>query len=138
MKSCTKSTEPPIFRAQANQFRNPCIVLVLVHGIYRTSLIAMIGAELWWKGEEAGGTVSQAKELQLLVNQQARVTTGTFRTTNLGALLIKSGLRPATNQLENRLHRFGLRLLSLPQGEKARDVVGADTNIGKRLATALK
>ena len=51
---------------------------------------------------------------------------------------MESGLRPATNQLENRQRRFALRHLSLPQGEKARNVVGADTTIGKRLSTALK
>jgi len=49
----------------------------------------------------------------------------------------RSGLRPATNQLENRQRRFALRLLSLPRGEKARNVVGANTAIGKRLAKAL-
>jgi hypothetical protein len=98
---------------------------------------AMYGAELWWKGEQ-GGTSGMAKDLQLLVNQQARATTGAFRTTNLGALSMKSGIRPATNQLENRQRHFALRLLSLPQGEAARNVVGADTAVGKRLATALK
>jgi len=97
----------------------------------------MFGAELWWKGEGARGTVGRADDLQLLVNQQARATTGAFRTTNLGALSMESGLRPATNQLENRQRRFALRLLSLPRGEKARNVVGANTAIGKRLAKAL-
>jgi len=82
--------------------------------------------------------VSRANGLQLLVNRQARATTGTFQTTNLGALSMESGLRPATNQLENRQRRFGLRLLSLPRGEKSRRIIGADTAIGKRLATALQ
>jgi len=45
-------------------------------------------------------------------------------------------LRPATAQLENRLRRFGLRLLSLPQGDQAREVVGAPTAIGRRLTDA--
>jgi len=99
--------------------------------------VAMFGAELWWKGGNARGTTGRAEELQLLVNQQARAVTGAFRTTNLGALSIESGLRPAANQLENRQRRFGLRLLSLPQGERARDVVGAGTEIGKRLGAAL-
>jgi len=99
--------------------------------------IAMFGAELWWKGGNAQGTTGRAEELQLLVNQQARAVTGAFRTTNLGALSIESGLRPAANQLENRQWRFGLRLLSLPQGERTRDIVGAGTKIGKRLGAAL-
>jgi len=97
----------------------------------------MFGAELWWKGGNVRGTTGRAEELQLLVNQQARAVTGAFWTTNLGALSMESGLRPAVNQLENRQRRFGLRLLSLPQGEKARDVVGTGTEIGKRLGAAL-
>ena len=48
--------------------------------------VAMFGAELWWKGDLVEGTIGRAKELQLLVNQEARATTGCFRTTNLGAL----------------------------------------------------
>jgi len=100
--------------------------------------IAMFGAELWWKGGNVRGTTGRAEELQLLVNQQARATMGAFQTTNLGALSMESGLRPASNQLENRQRRFGLRLLSLPQGDDARKVtIGSSTAIGKRLKTAL-
>jgi len=99
--------------------------------------VAMFGAELWWKGDKTRGTVGRAEELQLLVNQQARSTTGCFRTTNRGALSMESGLRPATTQLENRQRRFGVRLLSLPQGDQARTIVGAPTEIGKRLTNAL-
>ena len=100
--------------------------------------VAMFGAELWWKGGNVRGTTGRVEELQLLVNQQARATTGAFRTTNLGALSMESGLRPASNQLENRQRRFGLRLLSLPQGDEARKVViGSSTAIGRRLKTAL-
>jgi len=99
---------------------------------------AMFGAELWWKGRNVRGTTGRAEELQLLVNQQARASTGAFWTTNLGALAMESGLRPASNQLENRQRRFGLRLLSLPQGDKASEVaIGCTTTIGKRLKTAL-
>jgi len=50
---------------------------------------------------------------------------------------MESGLRPATNQLENRQRRFGLRLLSLPEGERARGIVSAPTALGKRLSKAL-
>jgi len=98
---------------------------------------AMFGSELWWKGDHITGTKGRAEELQLLVNQEARATTGCFRTTSLGALSMESGLRAATTQLENRQRRFGLRLLSLPQGDQAREVVGAPTVIGRRLTNAL-
>ena len=45
--------------------------------------VAMFGSELWWKGDHVPGTMGQADELQLLVNQEARATTGCFQTTNL-------------------------------------------------------
>jgi len=98
--------------------------------------VAMFGSELSWKGGHVRGTIGQADELQLLANQEARATTGYFRTTNPGALSMESGLRAATTQLENR-QRSGLRLLSLPQGDQAWEVVGAPTAIGRRLVNAL-
>jgi len=97
----------------------------------------MFGAELWWKGDLAQGAIGRANELQRLVNQEARATTGCFRTTNQGALSMELGLRAATAQLENRQRRFGLRLLSLPEGDQTREVVGAPTEIGRRLKNAL-
>jgi len=100
--------------------------------------VAMFGLELWWKGGNVRRTTGRADELQLLVNQQARATTGCFRTTNLGALAMESELRPAINQLENRQRRLRQRLLSLPQREEARDIVKVPTTIGKRLAAALE
>jgi len=57
---------------------------------------------------------------------------------NLGALSMEPGLRAATAQLEKkRQRRFGLWLLSLPQGDQAREIVGAPTAIGWRLVNAL-
>jgi len=50
---------------------------------------------------------------------------------------MESGLRAAASQLENRQRRFGLRLLSLPQGDQAREIVGAPSAIGRRLTNAL-
>ena len=43
--------------------------------------VAMFGAELWWNGTNATGTIGRGNELQRLVNQQARAVTGCFRTT---------------------------------------------------------
>ena len=99
--------------------------------------VAMFGSELWWKGDHTRGTMGQADELQLLINQEARVTTVCFRTTNLGALSMEAGLRAAMAQLENRQRRFGLRLVSLPHGDQAREIVGAPTAVGRRLTNAL-
>ena len=56
--------------------------------------------------------------MQLLVNQEARVTMGYFRMTNLGALSMLYGFRAAVTQLENRQWWFGLQLLSLQQGDQ--------------------
>jgi len=50
---------------------------------------------------------------------------------------MESGLRATTAQLENRQRRFGLRLLSLPQGDQAREIVGAPTAIGRTLTNVL-
>jgi hypothetical protein len=99
--------------------------------------VALFGPELWWKGEAAHGTIGMTNDIQKLVNQEGRAVTGCFRTTNLGALAMESGLRAATAQLENRQRRFGLRLLSLPQGSQAREVVGTTSAIGRRLEAAL-
>jgi len=43
---------------------------------------------------------------------------------------MESGLGGAVTQLENRQRRFGLRLLSLPQGDQAKEIVDASTEIG--------
>jgi hypothetical protein len=83
------------------------------------------------------GTIGRAEEIQKVVNKKARAVTGCFHTTNLGGLAMESGLRPATAQLENRQQRFGLRPLSLPDGDQAREVVGMRTRIGRRLKNAL-
>jgi len=50
---------------------------------------------------------------------------------------MESGLPAATTQLENRKRRFALRLLSLPRGDQAREVVGAPSEFGRRLTNTL-
>jgi len=99
--------------------------------------MAMYGSELWWKGEGNRGMGGPEAELQKLVNQQARAVTGCYRTTNLGALMAEAGLRPATTQLDNRQRRFATRLLTLPQGNEAKKVVGAESELGGRLRAAV-
>ena len=89
------------------------------------------------EGGHVWGTIGRANELHLLVNQEARATTGCFRLTNLGALSMESGLRAASTQPESRQRRLGPRLLSMPQGDQAREIVGAPTAIGRRFANAL-
>ena len=45
--------------------------------------------------------------------------------------------RSLPTQLEIRQRRFGLRLISLPHGGQAREIVGAPTAIGRTLTNAL-
>jgi len=59
----------------------------------------MLGAEHWTNGDQTRGTIGQPG------------STDCFWITNLGALAMESGLRPATAQLKNRQRRFGGRLL---------------------------
>jgi len=99
--------------------------------------VAMYGSELWWQGEGKQGMRGGEDELQKLVGQEARAVTGCFRTTNRGAHMAESGLRPAVPQLENRQRRFAARLVSLPQGCQAREIVGAPSGLRKRLGEAL-
>jgi hypothetical protein len=80
----------------------------------------MFGSELWWKGANDHGTTGRAEDLQPLVNQKLRATTGAFRTTNQGAHSLESGIRAATAQPDNRRWLFGLRLRALPEGDQAK------------------
>jgi len=98
---------------------------------------SMFGSELWWRGDQTRGAIGQAREIQLLVNLETRGHTGCIRATNLGALLMELGFRPAAAQPENRRWSFGLQLLSLPRGDQARETVGTPTAIGRRLTNAL-
>jgi len=52
----------------------------------------MFGVELWWKEDYTTGTQGWVEEIQWLINQEAWATMGCFQTTNLGALLMESGL----------------------------------------------
>jgi hypothetical protein len=97
--------------------------------------VALYGSELWWKiSRQSKG---RADKIQKLVNQEIRVVTGCFRTTNVGVLALEAGLRPAVAQLDNRQRRYGIRLSGLPEGDHAKLLVGAKSAIGKRLQEAI-
>lgn len=78
--------------------------------------------EAWWVGWRS----------HELVSQEGRVVTGCFRMTNFGGWTQACGC-PA----RERQRQFGLRLLSLPHGDQAKEVVSAASGIGKRLESAL-
>jgi len=96
---------------------------------------ALFGSELWWTNGR--GVRGQANDIQLMVNRQARSTTGCYKSTNTGALVAEAGLRPATSLLDNRQRRFALRLAALPSSGQARCVVGAKDAFGQQLERAL-
>jgi len=101
---------------------------------------ALFGAELWLKGSDAYGSAGRQDNVQKVINQEARLTLGAFRTTNQGALSLESGLRPAAAQLDNRLRRYALRLASLPRGDQAREMFEAmdgEGEFGQRLRSFL-
>ena len=51
-----------------------------------------MGATLWWKGSDSYGSAGRQDNVQKVINQEARLTLGAFRTTNQGALSLESGL----------------------------------------------
>jgi len=73
--------------------------------------VAMYGSELWWRGQK-----DRAQEVQKLLNEQGRRITGCFRTTPQGALMNEAGLRPAEAMLNNRVRRYKLRQMKMPDG----------------------
>jgi len=74
--------------------------------------VALYRSELWWHGQE-----SRAQEIQKLLNEQGRRVTGCFGTTPQGALMNDAGLRPAKALLNNRVRRYKLRQMMMPDAQ---------------------
>jgi len=71
--------------------------------------VALYRAELWWKGQK-----NTAQELQKILNEQGRRVTGYFRTTPQGAVINDARLRPANAILNNRVRRYKMRQMMMP------------------------
>jgi len=71
--------------------------------------VVLYGSELWWHGQQ-----NRAYEVQVLLNEQGRRVTGCFRMTPQGALMNDVGLRLATALLNNRVRRYKLRQMMMP------------------------
>ena len=71
--------------------------------------VALYGAELWWKGQK-----NYEKDLQKLINRQARSITGMYRSSLISPLMNDSGLIPAHILLDSRQRAYAHRLLTLP------------------------
>jgi len=61
--------------------------------------------------------VKWAKEVQRLLNEQGRRVTGCFRTTPQGALMNDAGLQPTKALLNNRVRRYKLRQMMMPDAQ---------------------
>jgi len=74
--------------------------------------VALYGSEMWWRGQK-----NRAQEVQMMLNEQGRRVTGCYRTTPQGALMNNAGLRPATGLLNNRVRRYKLRQMMMPDAQ---------------------
>ena len=84
------------------------------------------------------GTVGRQEDVQKVVNREARLTLGAFRTTNQGALSLESGLRPAAANWTTACAASPSGSPSLPRGDQARELIGAsDSALGQRLQSQL-
>jgi len=87
--------------------------------------------------EPSCGGRGRRKRAPWATGTTARAITGASRATNTGALSAEPGLLPAAAQLNNRKRRFAVRLISLPQGDQARELVGAASTLGSSLESFL-
>lgn len=80
--------------------------------------VAFYGAELWWKGQK-----NYQKDLQKLINRQARSITGMYQSSTISPLMSSLGLLPAYILLDSRQRVYAHRLLSLPDSIPTKDIL---------------
>jgi len=90
--------------------------------------VALYGSELWWRGQE-----NRAQEVQKLLNEQGRRVTGYFRTTPQGALMNDAGLRLAKALLNNRVRRYKLRQMMIPDTQGGGRMLEVQRNVLQRV-----
>ncbi|ODM18007.1 hypothetical protein SI65_06795 [Aspergillus cristatus] len=111
-------------RAAENRVQRLCQSHGLAPGLARqvqvaaVQSVALYGAELWWQGQK-----DQLVGIQLMINRQARATTGMLKSTPVGPLVREAGLAPAEALLEARQLRYTTRLLSLPENHPAKEIL---------------
>jgi hypothetical protein len=69
----------------------------------------------------------------MLLNEQGRKITRCFRTTPQGALMNDAGLRPAEAMLNNRLRRYKLRQMKMPDGNGGAKMLTLDQGCLRRV-----
>jgi len=90
--------------------------------------VALYGAELWWEGQQ-----NRANEVQKILNEQGRRVTGCFRTTPQGALMNDAGLRPANAILNNRVRRYKMRQMMMPDATGGGRMIEMEGNMVRRV-----
>jgi len=98
--------------------------------------VAMFRSELWWKADPTRGTIGQANEPQLLVNQEVRRQQAALgqQTWALSQWSRGSGRRQRSWRTGSGGSGYDC---SACHRDQAREVVGAPTAIGRRLVNAL-
>jgi len=69
--------------------------------------------------------------VQKLLNEQGRKVTGCFRTTPQGALMNDAGLRPAKALLNNRVRRYKLRQMMMPEAHGEGRMLEVQRNVSQ-------
>jgi len=90
--------------------------------------VALYGSELWWKGQK-----NKAQEVQQILNEQGRRITGCFRSTPQGALMNEAGLRPAVANLNNRVRRYKMRQMMMPDAVGGGKMIETEEGVVRRV-----
>jgi hypothetical protein len=94
--------------------------------------IALYGSELWWDNQ-----TGREQDLQKLVKESARHTTGMFRTTPLVPLVKEAAFRPAVSPLNLRRRRFAKHFIEMPDGHGGGHIMEGESGLAKRLRKCL-
>lgn len=120
-------------KAKAAEFRIKGLSKIygLCPGLFRRIQVAAVqsvasyGAELWWRGQK-----HYQKDLQKLINRQARLITGMYQSSPISPLMSESGLLPAHILLDCRQRIYAHRTLSLPDSIPTKDILPLSLRIG--------
>jgi ribonuclease HI len=94
--------------------------------------VALYGSELWWDGQ-----IGRQHDIQKLVNESARRSTGMFKSSPTVPLVKEAGLRPAVSLLNNRVRRFAKRLAEMPDGRGGGECLVGESKLAGRLRNAI-
>lgn len=79
--------------------------------------VSTYGIEIYAVLDKREMPLWQLKDLQIILNEQARRATGLFKTTPVGVLMAEGAMKPAKAILERRTLGFSLRQIAAPELE---------------------